>query len=70
MATEAMRSLQGAILPSSERGGMRIEYARSKMGEGVSTTLFSHTLRIAVTSGGIEHGTSSHAQLEVVICLS
>ncbi|XP_057772024.1 uncharacterized protein LOC130991687 isoform X1 [Salvia miltiorrhiza] len=30
-ATEAMNSLQGSTLPSSDRGGMHIEYARSKM---------------------------------------
>ncbi|XP_043707693.1 uncharacterized protein LOC122657022 isoform X2 [Telopea speciosissima] len=30
-ATEAMHSLQGSMLPSSDRGGLHIEYARSKM---------------------------------------
>nr|XP_043636452.1 U2 small nuclear ribonucleoprotein B'' isoform X2 [Erigeron canadensis] len=30
-ATEVMNSLQGTTLPSSDRGGMHIEYARSKM---------------------------------------
>ncbi|KAJ4959485.1 hypothetical protein NE237_026596 [Protea cynaroides] len=30
-ATEAMQSLQGSMLPSSDRGGLHIEYARSKM---------------------------------------
>ncbi|CAA0821128.1 RNA-binding (RRM/RBD/RNP motifs) family protein [Striga hermonthica] len=30
-ATEAMNLLQGCLLPSSDRGGMHIEYARSKM---------------------------------------
>ncbi|GFP86116.1 cell wall integrity protein scw1 [Phtheirospermum japonicum] len=30
-ATEAMNALQGCSLPSSDRGGMHIEYARSKM---------------------------------------
>ncbi|XP_071733499.1 uncharacterized protein [Rutidosis leptorrhynchoides] len=30
-ATEVMNSLQGSTLPSSDRGGMHIEYARSKM---------------------------------------
>ncbi|KAG8380076.1 hypothetical protein BUALT_Bualt07G0156000 [Buddleja alternifolia] len=30
-ATEAMNALQGSSLPSSDRGGMHIEYARSKM---------------------------------------
>lgn len=30
-ATEAMSALQGSTLPSSDRGGMHIEYARSKM---------------------------------------
>lgn len=30
-ATEAMEVLQGSSLPSSDRGGMHIEYARSKM---------------------------------------
>ncbi|XP_042501510.1 U1 small nuclear ribonucleoprotein A-like isoform X2 [Macadamia integrifolia] len=30
-ATEAMESLQGSMLPSSDRGGLHIEYARSKM---------------------------------------
>lgn len=30
-ATEAMNALQGSSLPSSDRGGMHMEYARSKM---------------------------------------
>ncbi|KAI4329164.1 hypothetical protein L6164_021457 [Bauhinia variegata] len=30
-ATKAMNELQGSTLPSSDRGGMHIEYARSKM---------------------------------------
>ncbi|XP_059303118.1 protein WHI4 [Lycium ferocissimum] len=30
-ATEALNALQGSTLPSSDRGGMNIEYARSKM---------------------------------------
>ncbi|XP_010686078.1 U2 small nuclear ribonucleoprotein B'' isoform X2 [Beta vulgaris subsp. vulgaris] len=30
-ATNAMQALQGSMLPSSDRGGMHIEYARSKM---------------------------------------
>ncbi|XP_075494450.1 polyadenylate-binding protein 2 isoform X2 [Primulina tabacum] len=30
-ATEAMNAIQGSSLPSSDRGGMHIEYARSKM---------------------------------------
>ncbi|KAJ8535874.1 hypothetical protein K7X08_034275 [Anisodus acutangulus] len=30
-ATEALNALQGSTLPSSDRGGMHIEYARSKM---------------------------------------
>ncbi|XP_060205868.1 uncharacterized protein LOC132633455 [Lycium barbarum] len=30
-ATEALNALQGSALPSSDRGGMHIEYARSKM---------------------------------------
>lgn len=30
-ATKAMEALQGSMLPSSDRGGMHIEYARSKM---------------------------------------
>lgn len=30
-ATDAMNALQGSSLPSSDRGGMHIEYARSKM---------------------------------------
>ena len=33
-AGEAMNHLQGACLMSSERGGMRIELARQRMGEG------------------------------------
>lgn len=32
-ATEAMSRLQGFVLLSSDRGGIRIEYARNKMGE-------------------------------------
>ncbi|KAA8540299.1 hypothetical protein F0562_024138 [Nyssa sinensis] len=30
-ANQAMNALQGSLLPSSDRGGMHIEYARSKM---------------------------------------
>ncbi|KAK9099126.1 hypothetical protein Syun_026171 [Stephania yunnanensis] len=30
-ATEALEGLQGSMLPSSDRGGLHIEYARSKM---------------------------------------
>jgi hypothetical protein len=30
-ATDAMNHLQGNLLSSSDRGGMHIEYARSKM---------------------------------------
>lgn len=30
-ATDVMNALQGSTLPSSDRGGMHIEYARSKM---------------------------------------
>ncbi|ESO90845.1 hypothetical protein LOTGIDRAFT_122701, partial [Lottia gigantea] len=37
-ATEAMARLQGFMLLSSDRGGIRIEYARNKMGEAVSFT--------------------------------
>jgi hypothetical protein len=29
---DAMQKLQGCVLFSSERGGIRIEYARNKMG--------------------------------------
>uniref|UniRef100_A0A914S3G2 RRM domain-containing protein n=1 Tax=Parascaris equorum TaxID=6256 RepID=A0A914S3G2_PAREQ len=32
-ATQAMTSLQGFQISSSERGGMRIEYAKNKMGD-------------------------------------
>jgi len=32
-AAHAMTALQGYVLFSSERGGMRIEYAKNKMGE-------------------------------------
>lgn len=32
-ATQAMNSLQGFVLLSSDRGGIRIEYAKNKMGE-------------------------------------
>eukprot|EP00058_Branchiostoma_floridae_P006919 XP_002592407.1 hypothetical protein BRAFLDRAFT_118420 [Branchiostoma floridae] len=32
-ATQAMNALQGYVLLSSDRGGLRIEYARNKMGE-------------------------------------
>ena len=38
-ATDAMTRLQGFILLSSERGGIRIEYAsKAKLGEPVSHT--------------------------------
>jgi hypothetical protein len=39
-----MNKLQGVVLPSSERGGIRIEYARSKMADTVRTST-SGTLR-------------------------
>lgn len=32
-ATNAMMSLQGIMLPSSERSGIRIEYAKHKMAD-------------------------------------
>jgi len=32
-AAQAINSLQGFVLVSSDRGGMRIEYARNKMGD-------------------------------------
>lgn len=32
-ATQAMNSLQGFTLLSSDRGGMRIEFAKNKMGD-------------------------------------
>lgn len=35
-AAEAMGRLQGFVLLSSDRGGIRIEYAKNKMGEVVS----------------------------------
>lgn len=38
LATHAMNALQGYVLFSSDRGGMRIEYAKNKMGE-VSTQI-------------------------------
>ncbi|XP_071514042.1 uncharacterized protein cpo isoform X9 [Panulirus ornatus] len=36
-ASAALTSLQGFVLVSSDRGGIRIEYAKSKMGEGHKT---------------------------------
>lgn len=51
LATDAMNKLQGAVLPSSERGGIRIEYARSKMADSVSLRLISdHDLRVKQTT--------------------
>lgn len=38
-AAEAMARLQGIMLLSSERGGMRIEFAKHKMAELVSNKL-------------------------------
>ncbi|XP_074661406.1 uncharacterized protein LOC141914044 [Tubulanus polymorphus] len=32
-ASEAMKALNGVVLPTCERGGIRIEYAKNKMGE-------------------------------------
>lgn len=37
-AAQAMNSLQGFVLLSSDRGGVRIEYAKNKMGEVGTTT--------------------------------
>lgn len=33
LATHAMNALQGCVLFSSDRGGVRIEFAKNKMGE-------------------------------------
>ncbi|KAK1290825.1 hypothetical protein QJS10_CPB18g00933 [Acorus calamus] len=33
-STEALNGLKGSVLPSSDRGGMHLEYARSKMRKG------------------------------------
>jgi hypothetical protein len=39
LATHAMNALQGYVLFSSDRGGMRIEYAKNKMGEVSQQTI-------------------------------
>ena len=42
-----MNALQGYVLFSSDRGGMRIEYAKNKMGEVSNTQI---TIPVSVTS--------------------
>jgi len=52
-ANHSMNALQGYVLFSSDRGGMRIEYAKNKMGE-VSTLSTQITIPVSVTtSNGI-----------------
>ena len=47
-AAQALITLQGTYLLSSDRGGVRIEYARSRMAEiGTSPTTMSTTLSAA-----------------------
>ena len=46
LATDAMNKLQGAVLPSSERGGIRIEYARTKMGDVVNHIRIAWPFRV------------------------
>ncbi|XP_067136177.1 protein couch potato-like isoform X2 [Centruroides vittatus] len=43
LATHALSSLHGAILFSSDRGGIRIEYAKNKMGEASIYSVFQGT---------------------------
>ncbi|XP_013420785.1 uncharacterized protein LOC106181061 isoform X2 [Lingula anatina] len=57
-ATRAMAALQGAVLFSSERGGIRIEYARNKMGE-VSDLLNSNEPSLKVLQDG-QHLSARH----------
>lgn len=54
-ATEAMSRLQGFVLLSSDRGGIRIEYARNKMGEVVGGARDALHMRCLtrVTSAGL-----------------
>jgi len=56
LATDAMNKLQGAVLPSSERGGIRIEYARTKMGDVVSRVVvfWYHSGQATRGFGGFE----------------
>uniref|UniRef100_A0A915JUG5 RRM domain-containing protein n=1 Tax=Romanomermis culicivorax TaxID=13658 RepID=A0A915JUG5_ROMCU len=48
-AAQAMASLQGFTLPSSDRGGIRIEYAKHKMGESRKDEHFSSQSPITLT---------------------
>lgn len=50
-AAQAMASLQGFTLPSSDRGGIRIEYAKHKMGETKKDDHFSNQSPTSVHSG-------------------
>ncbi|XP_035671660.1 U1 small nuclear ribonucleoprotein A-like isoform X1 [Branchiostoma floridae] len=48
-ATQAMNALQGYVLLSSDRGGLRIEYARNKMGETIlqgSDSAYAYLIRV------------------------
>jgi len=58
LATEAMNKLQGAVLPSCERGGIRIEYARTKMGDLVGSLTLVHRSMMIYLSKGIQNTNS------------
>lgn len=49
-ATQSMNGLQGFVLPSSDRGGIRIEYAKHKMGETRKDDHFNSHSPISVQS--------------------
>lgn len=51
-ASEAMNRLHGFVLLSSERGGIRIEYAKNKMGE-VGTPQMGQPLPPQVPCGAL-----------------
>ncbi|KAG8191364.1 hypothetical protein JTE90_006108 [Oedothorax gibbosus] len=54
LATHALQALQGYVLFSSDRGGLRIEYAKNKMGE-VSCQMGSSPL-VQPLANGLQNG--------------
>ena len=69
-AAQALISLQGTYLLSSDRGGVRIEYARNKMAEtgsnsGGSPTSGSSSSSLMSGNGHQEHKYNFHSATEV-----
>lgn len=50
-AANSMNALQGYVLFSSDRGGMRIEFAKNKMGETANTNVIGTSTAQEQTAG-------------------